>query len=81
MEHKDEPQPPPVFVREPVVHGVSVPVLSNDHPPLDHRFIVDRPSPEHDVQDQHTQETDGMFPLTLLGYVMTLISTRCSFDR
>ena len=63
----DQPQPLPAFVREPVVHDASVPVLSNEHALLDHRSVVDRPSPQQEVQVQHTPMTNGMFPLTLMG--------------
>lgn len=67
MEHEVEPQPSPGVVRGPVVHGALVPVFSNDHTLLDHRFIVDRSSPEQGVQDHDPQVTNGMSPIILLG--------------
>lgn len=78
--HEDESQPAPGFVREPVVHDAAVLVLSNDHALLDHLFIVDTASPEQEVQDQHKQVTNGMFPLTLLSWIVTSTFLRCSFD-
>jgi hypothetical protein len=76
-----EPQPSREVVQGPVVHGAPDPVLSNDISLLDHRFIVDQSSSEHGVQDHHLQVTNGMFPLTLLGEIVTLRFTRCSFEH
>ena len=63
----DQPQPFPAFAQEPVADDASVPVLSNDHTPLDHRFTVGRSSPQQEAQVQHAQVTNGMFPLILMG--------------
>lgn len=63
----DQPQLFPAFAREPVADDASVPVLSNEHTPLDYRFAVGRSSPQQEAQVQHAQVTNGMFPLIPMG--------------
>jgi hypothetical protein len=77
---EDHPQPLPVLVREPVAHDVSVPVLLNEDTFLEYRLAVDRSSLQQEAQIQYMQVTNGMFPLTLVGYVVTCTFSRRSFD-